>query len=99
MRSAPPLLNSIVRINLAGADPLGRERAGLTEAGLAGFFHGALGECGALSEAPNPDCGFHSSLFASLVPDTHNVQSGFVEAEEGTQLSFIPEDIYEGTRD
>lgn len=66
---------------------------------MAGFFHGALGERGALSGAPNPDCGFRSSLFAPLVPDTHNVQSGLVEAEEGTQFSFILNDIYEGTRD
>lgn len=44
--------------------------------------------------APNPDCGFRSPLLASLVPDTHNVQSGFAEAEqEGTQFSFILKDI------
>ena len=67
---------------------------------MAGLFHGALGGRGVPTGAPNPDCGFRSSLLATLVPDTYNVQSGFAEAEqEGTRFSFFLKDIYEGTRD
>lgn len=46
-----------------------------------------------------PTVGFAHLCLHPWCPTPIPFQSGFVEAEEGTQLSFILKDIYEGTRD